>query len=138
MAHPLTGPSAGLLQRFNPLELRGRLDRAAEPPPLLHPNMADLYREKVTQLAQGLQHDESRTGAAEALRSLVNAIILTPEAGGAQNRASGQSGGDAQGRRGAEDRRAAAATWNVGFYRPVVSPLSAENRGRRMMTTSCM
>jgi hypothetical protein len=49
-------------------ELRARLERAAEPPPLLHPNMADLYREKVTQLARGLQHEESRTEAAEALR----------------------------------------------------------------------
>ena len=61
-------------------ELRSRLERAAEPPPLLHPNMADLYHQKVTQLAQGLQHEESRTQAAEALRGLVDAIVLTPEA----------------------------------------------------------
>ncbi|MBI3491814.1 MAG: recombinase family protein [Acidobacteria bacterium] len=60
-------------------ELRTRLDRAAEPPPLLHPNMGDLYREKVTQLAHGLQHEESRTQAAEALRGLIDAIVLNPE-----------------------------------------------------------
>jgi hypothetical protein len=41
--------------------------------------MVDLYREKVTQLAQGLQHEESRTGAAEALRGLIEAIVLTPD-----------------------------------------------------------
>jgi site-specific DNA recombinase len=62
-------------------ELRARFDRAAQPPPLLHPNMADLYREKVTQLARGLEHEESRTGAAEALRGLIDAIVLTPEEG---------------------------------------------------------
>ena len=60
-------------------DLRGRLERAAEPPPLLHPNMADLYREKVTQLARGLEHEDSRAEAAEALRGLIEAIVLTPE-----------------------------------------------------------
>ena len=59
-------------------DLCARLDRAAQPPPLLHPNMADLYREKVTQLARALEHEESRTGAAEALRGLIDAIVLTP------------------------------------------------------------
>jgi len=59
-------------------ELRGRLDRSAQPPPLLHPNMADLYREKVTQLARGLEDEDSRTAAADALRGLIDAIVLTP------------------------------------------------------------
>ena len=43
--------------------------------------MADLYRGKVTQLARALQNEESRTGAAEALRGLIDAIVLTPEEG---------------------------------------------------------
>ena len=43
--------------------------------------MADLYREKVTQLARGLEHEESRTAAAEALRGLIDGIILTPQEG---------------------------------------------------------
>jgi hypothetical protein len=43
--------------------------------------MADLYREKVTQLARGLEHEESRTAAAEALRGLIDAIVLTPQQG---------------------------------------------------------
>ena len=62
-------------------ELGARLKRAAQPPPLLHPNMADLYREKVTQLARGLEQEESRTAAAEALRGLIDAIVLTPQEG---------------------------------------------------------
>ena len=62
-------------------ELRGRLERSAQPPPLLHPNMADLYREKVTQLARGLEDAESRTAAADALRGLIDAIVLTPHGG---------------------------------------------------------
>jgi hypothetical protein len=60
-------------------DLCARLERAAQPPPLLHPNMADLYREKVIQLARGLEFEESRIGAAEALRGLIDAIVLTPE-----------------------------------------------------------
>jgi hypothetical protein len=43
--------------------------------------MADLYREKVTQLARGLENEESRTAAAEALRGLIDAIVLTPQEG---------------------------------------------------------
>ena len=62
-------------------KLRAGLDRLIQSPPLLHPNMADLYREKVTQLARGLEHEESRTGAAEALRGLIDAIVLTPQEG---------------------------------------------------------
>jgi len=62
-------------------ELRARLDRSVQPPPLLHPNMADLYREKVTQLARALEQEESRTAAAEALRGLIDAIVLTPQEG---------------------------------------------------------
>ena len=62
-------------------DLRGRLERATEPPPLLHPNMADLYRQKVAQLAEALAHEESRVGAAEALRGLIDGITLTPDGG---------------------------------------------------------
>ena len=35
----------------------------------------------MTQLARGLEHEESRTAAAEALRGLIDAIVLTPEDG---------------------------------------------------------
>ena len=39
------------------------------------------YREKVTQPARGLEYEESRTAAAEALRGLIDAIVLTPQEG---------------------------------------------------------
>ena len=62
-------------------ELQAQLVTADEPPPLLHPKMADLYRQKVTALAQALQRSETRTEATEALRGLIDAIVLTPDQG---------------------------------------------------------
>ena len=43
--------------------------------------MAELYRQKVTALAQALEHPETRTEASEALRGLIDAIVLTPDQG---------------------------------------------------------
>ena len=48
-------------------------------PELLHPRMADVYREKVGSLCLALENEESRTGAAEAIRALVEAIVLEPD-----------------------------------------------------------
>ena len=62
-------------------ELEGQLKVGNEPPPLLHPSMADLYRTKVEQLAAALQADGSRLEASEALRGLIESIVLTPEKG---------------------------------------------------------
>ena len=54
--------------------LLAQLATADAPVPLLHPNLAALYREKVATLASALQNAESRSEAAEALRGLVDAI----------------------------------------------------------------
>ena len=62
-------------------ELQAQLETAAEPPPLLHREMAELYPQKVTTLAQALECPETRTEATEALRGLVDAIVMTPEEG---------------------------------------------------------
>jgi hypothetical protein len=62
-------------------ELKAKLAAADAPPPLLHPEMAELYRQKVTALAQALEHPEARTEASEALRGLIDAIVLTPDHG---------------------------------------------------------
>jgi DNA invertase Pin-like site-specific DNA recombinase len=62
--------------------LQAKLAAADEPPPLLHPEMARIYRTKVTELATALQQPESRVEATEALRGLVDAIVLTPAANG--------------------------------------------------------
>ncbi len=43
-------------------ELKAGLAAADEPPPLLHPGMADLYRQKVTALAQALEQPAPETG----------------------------------------------------------------------------
>src|SRR5438309_4878378 len=62
-------------------ELKAKLAAADAPPPLLHPEMAGLYRQKVTALAEALEHPEPRTEASEALRGLIDAIVLTPNQG---------------------------------------------------------
>jgi hypothetical protein len=54
---------------------------ACEPPLLLHPRMADLYRTKVEELPASLQREEARQEASEMLRGLIDAIVLTPEKG---------------------------------------------------------
>jgi site-specific DNA recombinase len=62
-------------------ELQAQLDTADDPPPLLHPEMAQLYRQKLTTLAHALEAAETRTEAREALRGLIDVITLTPEQG---------------------------------------------------------
>ena len=62
-------------------ELKAKLAAADEAPALLHPGMADLYRQKVTALAQPLEHPQTRTEASEALRGLIDTIVLTPNQG---------------------------------------------------------
>jgi site-specific DNA recombinase len=61
-------------------ELQSRLE-APEMPELLHPRMSDVYREKVGSLCLALENEESRTGAANAIRALVEAIVLEPDDG---------------------------------------------------------
>ncbi len=72
--------------RMKQLEARKRelqvfLADAEEPPPVLHPSMAIVYRQRVAALYDALQHEESRAPAADIIRSLVSEIILTPKNG---------------------------------------------------------
>ena len=62
-------------------ELQAQLETADEPSPLLPPEMAALFRQKVTTLAQALQHPETRVEATEALRGLIDTIVMTPDEG---------------------------------------------------------
>jgi site-specific DNA recombinase len=57
------------------------LARPASNKPLLHPNLAELYRRKVADLAAGLEQPETRKEAFPILRSLVEAILLVPDNG---------------------------------------------------------
>jgi site-specific DNA recombinase len=51
----------------------------AEPPlPALHPQMADVFRQKATTLAAGLEHDEQRDAARRALRGFLEKIVIPP------------------------------------------------------------
>ena len=64
-------------------ELGTFLVNAEEPPPLLHPEMANFYCFQVAELYDALQEEAEtkRLKASEVLRSLVKEIILTPENG---------------------------------------------------------
>jgi site-specific DNA recombinase len=72
-----------------------QIETAHEPPPLLHPSMADLYRSKVEELAAALQREDTRLEASEMLRGLIESIVLTPGEGPAPDRAERESGRDA-------------------------------------------
>ena len=67
-------------------ELKTFLADTEEPPPLLHPEMANFYRIQVGELYDALQEEAEakRLKASEVLRSLVKEIILTPENGALQ------------------------------------------------------
>jgi site-specific DNA recombinase len=58
-----------------------QIETACEPPPLLHPSMADLYRTKVEGLAAALHREDTRPAASDTLRGLIDSIVLAPEAG---------------------------------------------------------
>ena len=59
-------------------QLQSRLE-APEMPELLHPRMADVYREKVATLCLALENEESRTSAVDAIRALIEVIVLDPD-----------------------------------------------------------
>jgi site-specific DNA recombinase len=63
-------------------QLEAQLAAAQNPPPLLHPEMARIYREKVSGLVKALQDPDGRSETTEALRGLVDAIVLTPDQDG--------------------------------------------------------
>jgi hypothetical protein len=62
-------------------ELEQEIARAPDPQPLLHPNLAELYRQRVAQLEEALADPNDGTEAMEMIRSLVDALVLTPEGG---------------------------------------------------------
>ena len=58
--------------------LKRELEAAPDAKPLLHASMADLYRAKVLHLREALEQPDARPAAAEALRDLIDAIVLKP------------------------------------------------------------
>ena len=63
------------------VELLAQKQAAPPPRPRLHPNLAELYRKKVINLAEALNDEDSRLKAAECLRALIEEIRLVPEDG---------------------------------------------------------
>ena len=63
------------------VELVAALEAAPPPMPRLHPNLAELYREKVMNLAEALNADQTRLEATECLRELIEEIRLVPHKG---------------------------------------------------------
>ena len=51
------------------------------PKPLVHPAMANRYREEVENLKQALDREDARAEASEHLRALIGKIVLTPRPG---------------------------------------------------------
>ncbi len=62
-------------------ELERMLAEAEEPPPLLHPSLAEVYRTRIGALSEALGREDTRAEAAQVVRSLVSAIELVPEGG---------------------------------------------------------
>ncbi|MFT8947979.1 MAG: recombinase family protein [Acetobacter aceti] len=62
-------------------ELEQKVANTEEPPPLLHPNMAEIYQKRIASLYESLQAEETKTEAAERLRTLVSQITLQPADG---------------------------------------------------------
>ena len=50
--------------------------------PLLHPNMAQIYREWVLQSRAALAHEDTGADAAAALRKIIEDIVLAPGSDG--------------------------------------------------------
>ncbi|MBN9046822.1 MAG: hypothetical protein J0H18_14320 [Rhizobiales bacterium] len=61
-------------------EIANRLAQAPADMPDIHPKLADLYRRRVERLSDALSDPDGGRQAAEALRSLIGEIILTPGA----------------------------------------------------------
>ncbi|PRD43039.1 resolvase [Phyllobacterium phragmitis] len=77
-------PPLQLKERMEKLEARKAeltemLANVDEPPPLLHPNMAEIYHQRISALYGDLQNEETTALAAQTFRSLVDRIDLVPE-----------------------------------------------------------
>ena len=51
--------------------MKSERDAAPSPAPILHPNLAELYRRQVENLHEALNASDSRTEAAEILRGII-------------------------------------------------------------------
>jgi site-specific DNA recombinase len=77
------GYKPALLDRLDELELqrgrlRERLAQVSATPPDVHPNVSELFRAKVARLTETLNDPADRNQAAQAIRSLITRVVLSP------------------------------------------------------------
>ena len=58
--------------------VRARIEATPVETPDIHPKLAEVYRKKVERLAEALNHPAERDEAADAIRSLIERVTLTP------------------------------------------------------------
>ena len=75
-------------------ELQAQLETSPRRPTSLHPNLAQHYRSQIVRLRELLAEEGGTGEAAEALRSLIDRIVLSPVEGDAGRGPRGVAGGD--------------------------------------------
>ena len=65
------------------IELSGKLSAPVPSQPRLHPNIAQVYRDKVERLQEALHAGDDGQAALETARNLIDKIVLTPASSGA-------------------------------------------------------
>ena len=63
------------------LNVQDKIDNASDPEPLIHPNMATIYREKVEDLSSLLDDPQFKGEAFDIIRSLIDEVRLVPKGG---------------------------------------------------------
>jgi site-specific DNA recombinase len=63
------------------LTLQQEVAAIEAPAPLIHPNLAEIYRQRVERLQEALRDPATRNQALELIRSLIDEIYLIPEGG---------------------------------------------------------
>lgn len=58
--------------------MQTKLASSPDQEPLLHPNLAKLYRDKIESLANALEAPDTQAEAFEIIRSLVDKVVFTP------------------------------------------------------------
>ncbi len=97
-AHLLDGAGRALKSELRALEerqaeLENTLSVSAVPEPLIHPNLAEVYRRKVAALHGALADPASRDETFDTIRSLIREIRFVPESGELRIEIKGEFGG---------------------------------------------
>ncbi|MFX9684471.1 hypothetical protein ABTP08_20650, partial [Acinetobacter baumannii] len=59
-------------------ELNARQSDAPADLPDIHPNIGDIYRRRIERLTEALNHPDDAREAAEALREVIDRIVIIP------------------------------------------------------------